>query len=54
MLRGIKCLKVLVAGLYANDTVLLAESMGILQRAVDEYDRLCKRRKLKVNADKAR
>ncbi len=40
-----------VAGLYADDTVLLAESEGMLQRIVDEFDRVCKRRKLKVNAD---
>ncbi len=40
----------LVAGLYVNDKVLLAESEGILQRIVDEFDRVCRRRKLKVNA----
>ncbi len=33
-----------VAGLYADDTVLLAESKGILQRIVDEFDRVCNRR----------
>ncbi len=32
--------------------VLLAESEGMLQRNVDEFNRLCKRRKLKVNAGK--
>ncbi len=36
-----------VAGLNADDTVLLAESEGTLQRIVDEFDRVCKRRKLK-------
>ncbi len=41
-----------VASLYVDDTVLLAESEGMLQRTVDEFDRLCKRRKLKVNAGK--
>ncbi len=40
--------------LYADDTVLLAESEGMLQRIVDEFNRVCKRRKLKVNAVKAR
>ncbi len=40
----------MVAGLYAEDTVVLAESEGMLQRIVDEFDRVCKRRKLKVNA----
>ncbi len=29
----------LVAGLYADETVLLAESEGMLQRIVDEFDR---------------
>ncbi len=32
----------MVAGLYADDTVLLAESEGMLQRIVDEFDRVCK------------
>ncbi len=32
----------LVPGLYANDTVLLPESEErMLQRIVDEYDRVC-------------
>ncbi len=30
--------------------MLLAESEGMLQRIVDEFDRVCKRRKLKVNS----
>ncbi len=34
------------------DKVMLAESEGMLQRIVDEFDRICKRRKLKVNAGK--
>ncbi len=44
----------LVAGLYADDTVLLAESEGMLQRILDEFDRVCRRGKLKVNADKSK
>ncbi len=48
--RGVE--QPVVAGLYANDTVLLAESEGMLLRIVDEFDRVCKRRKLKVNAGK--
>ncbi len=44
----------LLAGLYAVDTMLLAESKGMLQRIVDEFDRVCKRRKLKVNAGKSK
>ncbi len=35
-------------------TVLLAESEGMLQRIVDEFNRVCKRRKLKVNAGKSK
>ncbi len=50
--RGVE--QPLVAGLYANDTVLLDESEGLLQRIVDEFDRVCKRRKLKVNAGKTK
>ncbi len=40
--------------MYADDTELLAESEGMLQRIVDEFDRVCKRRKLKVNSGKSR
>ncbi len=43
-----------MAGLYANDTVLLAETEGMLQRIVDEFGRVHKRRKLKVNAGKSK
>ncbi len=35
-------------------TVLLAESEGMLQRIVDEFDRVCRRKKLKVNAGKSK
>ncbi len=41
-----------VESLHTDDAVLLAESEGMLQRMVDEFDRVCKRRKLKVNAGK--
>ncbi len=50
--RGVE--QSLVAGLYADDTVLLVESEGMLQRIVDEFDRVCKRRKLKVNSGKSK
>ncbi len=50
--RGVE--QPLVASLYADDTVLLAESERMLQRIVDEFDRVCKRRKLKVNAGKSK
>ncbi len=43
-----------VAGLYVDDTVLLPESEGMRKRIVDEFDRVCKRRKLKVNAGKSK
>ncbi len=36
------------------DTVLLAESKGNLQRVVNEFYSICKRRKLKVNAGKSK
>ncbi len=41
-----------MAGLYADDIVLLAESEGIFQRIVDKFDRVCRRRRLKVNTGK--
>ncbi len=34
--------------------VLLTENEGMLQRTVDEFERVCKRRKLKVNAGKSK
>ncbi len=43
--RGVE--QPLVASLYADGTVLLAENEGILQRIVDEFERVCKRKKLK-------
>ncbi len=36
------------------DTVMLAESDGMLQRIVDTFDRICKRRNLKVNSGKSK
>ncbi len=50
--RGVE--QPLVADLYADDTVLLAETEGMFQRIVDEFDRVCKRRKVKVNAGKSK
>ncbi len=35
-------------------TVLLAESEGMFQTIVDKFDRVCKRKKLKVNAGKSK
>ncbi len=43
--RGVE--QLVVACLNADDIVLLAESEGMLQRIVDEFDKVCKRRKLK-------
>ncbi len=40
-MRGVE--KPVVAGLYANDTLLLADSEGLLQRIVDNFDRVCKK-----------
>ncbi len=39
---------------FADDTVLLAESEGDLQRVVNEFHSVCERRKLKVNAGKSK
>ncbi len=50
--RGVE--QPIVASLCADDKVLLAESEGMLQRIVDKFDRVCKRRKLKVNAGKSK
>ncbi len=44
----------MVVSLYAENTVLLAKSEGMLQRIVDEFDSVCKRRVLKVNAGKSK
>ncbi len=42
----------IVACLFADDTVLLAESEKELQRVVDEFFSVCVRRKLRVNVGK--
>ncbi len=43
-----------VTCLFVDDTVLLTESEWDLQRAVNEFISVCKRRKLKVNAGKSK
>ncbi len=43
-----------VTCLFADDTMLLAESEGDLQRVVNVFYSVCKRRKLKVNAGKSK
>ena len=40
--------------LFADDTALVADSEGTLQQLVTEFDRVCKRRKLKINVDKSK
>ncbi len=50
--RGIE--ESLAAGLFADDTVLLAENEGMMQRIVDEFDRVCKRRSQRVSAGKSK
>ncbi len=42
------------ACLFADDTVLLAESERKIQRVVDQFHDVCSRRKLKVNAGKSK
>ena len=37
--------------LFADDSVLIAENEKDLQKLVNVFDRVCKRRKLKVNAN---
>ncbi len=51
-MRGVE--QPVVVGSYADDTVLLAESEGMPQRIVDEYDRVCKKRELKENTGKSK
>ncbi len=43
-----------VTCLFVDNTVLLAESKGDLQRVVNEFYSVCERRKLKVNAGKSK
>ena len=40
--------------LFADDTVLVANSEAMLRRLVKEFGRVCKRRKLKVNVGKCK
>ena len=40
--------------LYADDAVLVAESESELQKVVNEFERVCTRRKLKVNVSKSK
>ncbi len=37
-----------------DDTVLMAESEGMPQRILDEFHRVCKRKKLKETAGKSK
>lgn len=48
----VRCIEeLLVVGLFADDTMLLAQNEGMLQRIVEESDRVC-RRQLRVNVGK--
>ena len=40
--------------LFADDTVLVADTEDMLCRLVSEFGRVCERRKLRVNADKSK
>ncbi len=42
------------ASLFANDTVLVADSERKLQKVVDEFYRVCVRRKVRGNAGKSK
>ncbi len=41
-------------GLFVDDTILSAQSERMVQRTVDEFDRVCRRRRLTVNAGKCK
>ncbi len=43
-----------VTCLFVDDTLLLAESKRDLQRVINEFCSICKRRKLKVIAEKSK
>ncbi len=43
-----------VASLFVDDTVLLAESERKLHKAVHQFHSVCSRRKLRVNAGKSK
>ncbi len=43
----------MTACLFADDTVLLAESERELQRVADQFHKVCSKRKLRVNAGKS-
>ena len=40
--------------LFADDTALVADSEDKLQKIVEEFDRVCVRRKLKINVNKSK
>ncbi len=40
--------------MFADDTVLVADSEGRLRQLVEEFRRVCKRRKVKVNGSKSK
>ncbi len=40
--------------LFADDTTLVADSEGRFRRLVEEFGRVCKRRKLRVNETKSK
>ena len=44
----------MITSLFADDTVLFAESEQELQRVVSEFHNVCQRRKLKVNCEKSK
>ncbi len=43
-----------VASLFGNDTVLLADRERELQQVVNEFYRVCVRRRMRVNAGKSK
>lgn len=52
-LREIGTKQSMVAGFFADDTAV-GTNERMLQRIVDEFNRMCKRKKLKVNVVKSK
>src|SRR5215469_129025 len=40
--------------LYADDTLLIGETEESLQRLVTSFDRICRKRKVRINGDKSK
>ncbi len=43
-----------MTGFYADDVMLMVKNERFLQRTIDKFDRICKRRKFEVNVSKSK